>query len=80
MKLDDGINKEELEEVKQGMNAYARFGTLGIQMVAFLALGVFGGHWLDKTMGWKFPVFTLLLTFMGIAGALWFLFQETKKK
>ncbi len=80
MKLDDGIDKSELEEVKQGMNAYARFGTLGIQMVAFLVIGIFGGRWLDRTVVLKFPLFTLLGTLIGVVGAMWFLFQETKKK
>ena len=60
MKLDDGIDKEELEEVTGPAKSYARYGALGIQMVAFLAVGVIGGRWLDGKLAWKFPLFTLL--------------------
>ncbi len=79
MKLDDGIDKEEEKEIKDVANSYARYGSLGIQMVAFLAIGIFGGRWLDRTIGWKFPLFTLLLTFFGMAGAIYFLFKETRR-
>ncbi len=35
MKLDDGIDKEEEKEIKDVANSYARYGSLGIQMVDF---------------------------------------------
>ena len=80
MKLDDGIDKDELEEVTGPAKSYARYGALGIQMVAFLAIGVVGGRWLDGKLAWKFPAFTLLGLTFGLVGALWFLFKEAKRK
>lgn len=80
MKLEDGIDKEELAEVTGPAKSYARFGALGIQMVAFLAVGVLGGRWLDGRVAMKFPLFTLIGVFFGLAGALWFLFKEATKK
>lgn len=80
MKLDDGIDKEELEEVTGPAKSYARFGALGIQMVAFLAAGVLGGRWLDGKVDVGFPLFTLIGVLFGLVGALWFLFKEATKK
>ena len=80
MKLDDGIDKEELEELNRPAKSYARYGALGIQMVAFLAVGVVGGRWLDGKVPMKFPLFTLLGVLFGVVGALWFLFKEATKK
>jgi len=80
MKLDDGIDKKELEEVTGPAKSYARFGALGIQMVAFLAVGVIGGRWLDGKVPLKFPLFTVLGVLFGLVGAMWFLFKEATKK
>ena len=80
MKFDDGIDKDELESVNGPAKSYGRYGALGIQMVAFLAVGVLGGRWLDSKVVLKFPLFTLLGVFFGLAGALWFLFKEATKK
>ena len=80
MKLDDGIDKEELEEVTGPAKSYARYGALGIQMEAFLAVGVIGGRWLDGKLAWKFPLFTLLGVAFGLVGSLWFLFKEAQRK
>ena len=80
MKIDDGIDKEELESVNGPAKNYGKYGVLGIQMVAFLAVGVLGGRWLDSKVVLKFPVFTLLGVLFGLVGALWFLFKEATRK
>ncbi|HRH68379.1 MAG TPA: AtpZ/AtpI family protein [Flavobacteriales bacterium] len=80
MKLDDGIDKEELDSVTGPAKSYARFGAMGIQMVAFLIIGVLGGRWIDGKVVLKFPLFTVLGVVLGLTGALWFLFKEVSKK
>ncbi len=80
MRLDDGIDEEELESVNGPAKSYGKYGALGIQMVAFMAVGVLGGRWLDTRVVLTFPLFTLLGVFFGLAGALWFLFKEATKK
>lgn len=79
MKINDGINKEELEEVTGPAKSYARFGALGVQMVAFLAIGTLAGRWIDGKVALKVPVFTLLGVLFGLIGAMWFLFKEARK-
>lgn len=79
MKLDDGIDKEELKEITGPARSYARFGALGVQMVMSIVLFILLGRWLDGLVSAKTPWFTVAGTFFGIAGALWFLFKETRK-
>lgn len=79
MKIDDGIDKEELDEVTGPAKSYARFGALGIQMVAFLAVAILAGRWIDSKVQLKVPVFTLLGVLFGLIGAMWFLFKEARK-
>ena len=79
MKLDDGIDKEELKEADNMMRIYARYGSIGLQMLVIMVLFSWCGHWLDGRIGWEHPWLTILFAFIGLAGAIWFLFKETKK-
>ena len=76
----DGIDKDEAQELNTAAKAYGKYGALGIQMVLFMGLCVWGGTWLDEQTGWKFPAFTLLGVFIGIGGAIWFLMRQAKQK
>lgn len=65
---------------KKWLSTYARFSTLGFSMVAFILMGVFGGQFLDKLTGFKFPLFTVVLTLTGLAASLYYLIKEVTKK
>ena len=45
---------------------YAKYSALAIQMGVIIVAGAFGGKEIDKHTGWGFPVFTLLLTIVGV--------------
>ncbi len=45
---------------------YAKYSSLAIQMGVIIVAGAFGGKELDKLIAWKFPVFTLVLTILGV--------------
>lgn len=79
MKLDDGIDKEDIQEAEDAANSYGRYGALGIQMVVVIVVCLLGGHWLDGRLELSTPWFTIAGVFLGIGGALWFLFKETRR-
>lgn len=79
MKLDDGIDKEELKGLTTPVINYAHFGALAFQMAAIIALAVWGGRWLDRVFGWKFPLFTILLVVVALAGVIWSVYRSLKK-
>lgn len=74
------MKEEERDKITDRSNSYARFGALGLQMVAMLVLFVIGGRWLDGRLQLHTPWFTVLGVFIGIIGALWFLFHEVRRK
>lgn len=51
-------------------NAYLKYSSLGLQLLA--AIGIFGwlGHKLDNYLVFQFPVFMLLFGFLGFAGMM----------
>jgi F0F1-type ATP synthase assembly protein I len=79
MKIEDGIDKKELEEFTRPAKSYARFGALGAQMVTAIVAFILLGRWIDKQVGTKTPWFTVAGALLGICGALWFLFKEARK-
>lgn len=48
-----------------------KYATMGIQMLVIMALFTFGGYYLDHGLGLGFPVFTLVLSIVGIAAAFY---------
>jgi len=51
-------------------------------MVVIIAGGVFGGYKLDQYLGWKFPLFTVVLSMFAVAIAIYLAvkdFIRTKK-
>ena len=61
-------------------NSYLKYATMGTQMIVIMALGAFGGYALDKWMGLKFPVFTIVLSMLAIAAALYLSIKDFLKK
>ena len=78
MKIDDGIDKDELKEVTTPANNYARYSGLAFQMAAIIGLSVWGGRWLDGLTGWKFPLFTIVLLLGALSGAIWSVYRSLK--
>jgi hypothetical protein len=78
--MPDDFKKEE-EEIRNSVNSYAKYSAMGIQMVAIVGIGVFGGVKLDAWLRPdKFPLFTVFLTLFSIFGALYLFLKDFIKK
>ncbi len=75
------IKKSKLKDDKKDnhLKFYAKYSTLGIQMVVIILAGAFGGKALDSWLNWSFPVFTLVLTLLCVAGAVFYGMRELFK-
>lgn len=49
-------------------------------MIAIILIGAFGGRALDRWVEWEFPVFTLILTILGVIGATIYGMRELFKQ
>jgi F0F1-type ATP synthase assembly protein I len=70
-------DKKDLQKAKSGYNNYLRYTGLGFTMIGVILAFTFGGWWLDKQLAWKFPVFTIVLSLLGIVASMVYLFKET---
>jgi len=65
---------------KDYLNSYAKYSSLAIQMGVIIAGGVIGGYYIDKSLMWNFPVFTLVLSFFSVATAIYIAVKDLLKK
>ena len=66
--------------IKKQLNNYAKYSSLGFQMVVIILIGVFGGLKLDKYLAWKIPVFTVVFSLLSVALAIYFAIKDFLKK
>ncbi len=72
--------EDDLKKARKGYDNYLRYTGLGFTMLGIVLAFTFGGWWLDRQLHWPFPVFTLVLSLAGIAGAMMYLFKETRSR
>ena len=69
-----------LPKNKQRLNDYARFSSLGFQMLAVILLSVLGGLKLDRWLELRFPVFTVVGSLAGVAMSIYFAVKDLLRK
>jgi F0F1-type ATP synthase assembly protein I len=78
--------KEEKQKKRQkkpensGLQAYAKYSGLAFQMIAIILLTTWGGTKLDKILEMKKPVFTIILSLIGVFAAIYTSVKDFIKK
>lgn len=54
-----------------GLSDYAKYTSLGVQMIVIILVTVWGGIKLDKLFGLETPVFTIILSLLGVFTAIY---------
>ena len=55
----------------KGTGDFARYTGLAFQMLGIILVTVWGGVKLDKLTGWHTPVFTIVLSLLGVFAAIY---------
>lgn len=71
--------KQKPEGTSNSLNAYARYSAIVMQMGVVIAGSTIGGYKLDQWLNLKFPVFTLLLSLLGVSAAIYLLIRTVSK-
>ena len=78
--MDKPSSPDDHRQIQNRFNAYARFSGFAIQMMLIIAAGTYGGFRLDKYLGWKFPLFTIVLSLLSVVAAIWYAIRDFLKK
>jgi F0F1-type ATP synthase assembly protein I len=63
--------KNQKSPGNKGINDFARYSGIAFQMVAIILLTTWGGIQLDKIVNFKTPVFTIILSLLGVFAAIY---------
>lgn len=55
----------------KGVKDFARYTGLAFQMLGIILVTFWGGHKLDQLTGWHTPVFTIVLSLLGVFAAIY---------
>jgi len=58
-------NKMNSDQKKRQLNSYARYSGMGLQMLAIILVGVFGGYKLDQWLHTG-PLLTIILSLLSV--------------
>lgn len=72
--------KPEKKEESDGLRNFTRYSGLGIQMGVIIFISVWGGKKLDHLLLLKTPLFTIILSLLGVAAAMWTVIKDFIKK
>ena len=65
---------------KKQPNDYLKYSGMGIKMAVIMGAGTYGGVQLDKWLGFKFPIFTLILAMASVFLAIYIFIKDFIKK
>jgi F0F1-type ATP synthase assembly protein I len=55
----------------KGLRDFGRYSGMAFQMIGIILITVWGGVKLDKLTGWHTPVFTIILSLLGVFAAIY---------
>jgi F0F1-type ATP synthase assembly protein I len=72
--------KNPKETTSKGIKNFARYSGMAFQMIGIILVTTWGGVKLDKLTGWKTPVFTIVLSLLGVFAAIYVSIKDFIKK
>ena len=63
--------KNPKRQENKGINDFAKYSGMAFQMIAIIAVTTWGGVKLDKLAGFETPVFTIVLSLLGVFAAIY---------
>ncbi|MBK9291441.1 MAG: AtpZ/AtpI family protein [Bacteroidetes bacterium] len=74
-------SKEERKgKLPDQLKTYARYSAMAFQMLFIILAGVAGGWWADSATGWQFPLFTVVLSGLSVALAIYYATKDLLNK
>jgi F0F1-type ATP synthase assembly protein I len=71
--------KNPKRPTNKGIRDFARYSGMAFQMIGIILVTTWGGIRLDKLTGWETPVFTIILSLLGVFAAIYFSIKDLIK-
>ncbi len=70
------MTKKNDNSAKNKVNAFAKFSSIGIQMLVFIVGGAYLGKYLDSKLQLETPWMTILFSLIGVFAGLYLVLKE----
>jgi ATP synthase protein I len=70
------LKNRKSNKENSGIGDYARYSGIAFQMIGIILITVWGGTKLDKLCGLETPVFTIVLSLIGVFGAMYIAIKD----
>jgi hypothetical protein len=71
------LKKKNLKsQPNKGLNDFGRYSGMAFQMIAIIGVTTWGGIQLDKLAKFHTPVFTIILSLLGVFAAIYFAVKD----
>jgi ATP synthase protein I len=77
--MDKTPEEKENGKRRRSLEALARYSGMTFQLAAVIIIFIFIGKWLDTKIIFKFPVFTVALSFLGVFVGIYFVIKDVLK-
>ncbi len=68
--------KSPKNKASDGVKSFARYSGMAFQMIGIILVATWGGMKLDKLTGLKTPVFTIVLSLLGVFAAIYIVLKD----
>jgi hypothetical protein len=72
--------EKNIQDATRQTSAFARYSSIGFQMLGTIGLGVWGGLKLDEWQGNENPIWTIVLSLLAIGGSLYLFIKGLPKQ
>ena len=69
-------DKQQRKRTQKNLSNYSYYSSIVFQMAIIILAGTFGGIKLDAIVHWSFPVFTVVLSFLSVLLAMYFMLKD----
>ena len=81
MTVPQPLKKKNLKSPEnKGLNDFGRYSGMAFQMIAIILLTTWGGIELDKLVKFNTPVFTIILSLLGVFAAIYTVLKDFIRK
>ncbi|MEX1000828.1 MAG: AtpZ/AtpI family protein [Crocinitomicaceae bacterium] len=78
-KSENPDKKKSSSNTNQEVNPYLKFSGIGIQLMVTIGAGAWGGHALDEKFQNEKPIWTIILSLLGVAIGLYIVIRAVTK-
>ena len=79
MPMDKKLPEKKQNKERQSLSSFARYSGMAFQIAAAVIAGILAGRWLDGKFHNKFPLFTTVLTLLGVFVGVYFVIRDVLK-